>query len=442
MRDRVMKARLPCPLVAVGGPSGIGKTSAINYLVRRYPNEYARPLSYTSRAPRPDEDGREYLHVSDEEMRAMWQAGALANLDDAYGKLYGISTESIDTLGSSGVYPIKEVHPANHAKLRQLHPGLVSVIMLPFDANDLNLMTVGAREDRKTADAEFYSHIDLSQFDVIRPICAVESLEVVSEFLRGCIRATHATRALFPAPGMIDAVNRAGYDQVACEFSETRRVTTANFHLLSKAFFHSLIAETLIEGWTCLEVGPGWGWLRNEFRWPNVAYLGVDISPGMAHRSSEDGGVAVVQVGSARNLPLASSSVDAILASLADPFCYPAALCEMRRVMRPGGLFAMSAPARHWSDGIRDSDNSHYTVFGLNDGQQARVCSFTFSLTELCTLLELCGFEIARCATATGADLPSDARVAPAIALSAERQRVPLNDLAILNMVVARRAEK
>ena len=42
--------------VAIGGKSGIGKTTLINSLIAIYPSIFRRPISYTTRQRREGED--------------------------------------------------------------------------------------------------------------------------------------------------------------------------------------------------------------------------------------------------------------------------------------------------------------------------------------------------------------------------------------------------
>ena len=42
--------------VAIGGKSGVGKTSLVKNLITFYPNTFRRPISYTTRKRRDGED--------------------------------------------------------------------------------------------------------------------------------------------------------------------------------------------------------------------------------------------------------------------------------------------------------------------------------------------------------------------------------------------------
>lgn len=70
------------------------------------------------------------------------------------------------------------------------------------------------------------------------------------------------------------------YLKVANEFTEEKRVTTRNFHEVSRNFWNYLI-ENLHIGDSVLELGSGNGWLRDNFEWPAINYHCVDITSSM-----------------------------------------------------------------------------------------------------------------------------------------------------------------
>ena len=59
-------------LLVVSGPSGAGKGTICNALLKKYPDEYALSISATSRVPRGNEqDGVEYFFKTTEEFEEM-----------------------------------------------------------------------------------------------------------------------------------------------------------------------------------------------------------------------------------------------------------------------------------------------------------------------------------------------------------------------------------
>lgn len=417
--------------IAVGGPSGTGKTELISMLVQRYPFLYQRPVSFTTRAARVGESNAEYEFVSREDMVRLNENGLLANLDDVYGSLYGISRESIDDLVAKGIWPIKEIHPSRFENLRATFPDLITVIIVPAEDRK---MTALERSERAELDTEYYKGLDLSQFDIVRRSFEEETVGLLANSVHRYLYALISFDTKFPRPPIIDTLNRTGYSLIASEFTESLRPTTANFHELSRSFLRRVLSSPRTLGDRYLEVGPGQGWLRSEVNLEEVNYHAVDIAGAMTEKF-KDANDARVQNGSARYLDFASNYFDVVIASLGDPFCYPTALCEIQRVLRPGGRFVLTAPAKSWAEAVRPKHEQQKTSFRLSDGGLAQVYSFTFDIDELENLLEVCGLKVQEKEVALLLDLPQNATVSPVLIEASNK--LGRDNISILNMVCA-----
>src|ERR1700752_1511074 len=105
------------PFVAVGGPSGGGKTSLVNAIVGATDSGFRRPICYTTREPRIAETDAEYTFISRLEFERLLKDGKLLNRDEIGENLYGIDRDSVFQLHASGFVPIKEMRLANAAGL-------------------------------------------------------------------------------------------------------------------------------------------------------------------------------------------------------------------------------------------------------------------------------------------------------------------------------------
>jgi guanylate kinase len=75
--------------VVISSPSGGGKTTVVERLLRRVPS-LERSVSVTTRAPRPGErDGRDYRFVSDRMFRWMRRSNRLLEWAKVHGAYYG-----------------------------------------------------------------------------------------------------------------------------------------------------------------------------------------------------------------------------------------------------------------------------------------------------------------------------------------------------------------
>ena len=381
-----MENRPRIRLVAVGGPSSVGKTTLINQLIRRRDTVYQRPKSFTSRTRRIGEDGSEYDFLSTEEIKSLHECGALLNLDEAYGNLYGISNSHMRRLCVDGLLPIKEIHPANHEALRNKIDTFISVLVIARTSLQSKRQEDKSRSD---VDNEYYSNADPRAFDIVLRFDPTDPIDDVIDSLHCAISAELANKELFASE--VAVLNRIGYDSLAAEFTDDFRETTRDFHRLSKDFLVEAIRLYVGPAQDVLEIGPGSGWLRTTLRWPQVNYTAVDISPAMLQWPAH-GDQRVLA--SADRLPFGSMTFDCVFGVLMDPFCYPKALCEIRRVTKRSGHFILVVPCADWSNRIRVAETKDRTEFVRSDGHRVTVASFTHSLRDLSKLLAECGLEI------------------------------------------------
>jgi SAM-dependent methyltransferase len=366
-------------------------------------------------------------------MTTLSELGLLANLDEVYDNLYGISRDSIDNLISNRIWPIKEVHPSRFGHLKTTYPDLIAVIILPTEER----MPAPGRGERAAIDNDYFMNLDISQFDIALRSFAKETVTQIADSLYkhlfSLVRFDHE----FPRPPAIDALNKAGYSMIASEFTDNLRPTTANFHELSRNFFRRILSSPRTLGQRYLELGPGQGWLRREVNLEEIEYYAIELSEVMADRFEEAEGASDIKVqrGSARELKFPSNYFDVVIASLGDPFCYPTALCEVERVLKLGGRFILTAPAEDWVKVIRPENERQKTSFRLSKGGFAQVYSFTFEMETLEKLLAACGLKVQEKEVALLRYLPKTCLISPVL-IEASR-RLGRDDITILNMVCA-----
>ena len=96
-------------LFVITAPSGAGKTSLIDALVRADPS-LKLSISYTTRAPRPGEkDGVDYHFVDDAAFLAMQQRGEFLESAEVHGYRYGTSKKVITEALARGEDLILEI---------------------------------------------------------------------------------------------------------------------------------------------------------------------------------------------------------------------------------------------------------------------------------------------------------------------------------------------
>lgn len=413
--------------VLVGGPSGMGKTTLISDLITRYPEYFERPISYTTRPKRTTEDNSEYEFVSIEQFNELSNENKFVTVDNVYGHFYAMTTESINQILRKGKVPIKEIHPKNFHKIKEKYPDLLTILLIgkQIDPN--------TPDERIIKDASYFQTIDSSIFDLIMLNDLTTPITNRSKYLFNIIHVTLSTSQLFPRPNTIDEVNVKGYDLIANEFTEEKRITTKNFHTVSFPYFDRSIKEYIKEGDKVLEVGPGRNWLLNNFKFPEIEYSAIEISNRMIIKAKTSDAIN----SSIRYSKFDSEIYDIVIASLADPNFYPASICEIYRILKYNGFFIFSIPSSNWSDNLRDSEKNK-TTFQYNRNKPATVYSFTFNPENATRLTELCGFKTIESYGVKAKFEPSE-KISEAIITACKNSGKSTLDLEILTFIICQK---
>ncbi|KAH8171912.1 guanylate kinase domain-containing protein [Sarocladium implicatum] len=84
-------------VIAVSGPSGVGKGTLITRLLYRHPDRFVRSVSHTTRDPRPGEtDTSDYHFVTSDAFRSLISQGAFVEHTIFSGNHYGTSWQAIE----------------------------------------------------------------------------------------------------------------------------------------------------------------------------------------------------------------------------------------------------------------------------------------------------------------------------------------------------------
>ena len=90
-------------LLAVCGPSGVGKGTIVGQLISEFPSQFSFATSHTTRSPRNKErDGAEYHFVGSEKFEKMVKRGEFLEHAHVHGHSYGTSVGELSRLARSG----------------------------------------------------------------------------------------------------------------------------------------------------------------------------------------------------------------------------------------------------------------------------------------------------------------------------------------------------
>lgn len=134
-------------LFVIAAPSGAGKTTLVNALVKRNP-ELRFSVSYTTRKPRKTEShGRDYLFVDEAEFRRLCNAGEMLESAIVFDNRYGTSRSQVEQLLSQGHHVILEIDWQGARQVRESMPESTDIFILPPSAAELERRLRGRRTD-------------------------------------------------------------------------------------------------------------------------------------------------------------------------------------------------------------------------------------------------------------------------------------------------------
>jgi guanylate kinase len=124
-------------LFVITAPSGAGKTSLIDAVMREDPS-LRISVSYTTRAPRAGEqDGVDYHFVDESAFRRMRERGEFLESAEVHGNHYGTSRQVILDAVARGEDMILEIDWQGAQQVRRLYPDCVGIFILPPSIEEL-----------------------------------------------------------------------------------------------------------------------------------------------------------------------------------------------------------------------------------------------------------------------------------------------------------------
>ncbi|KAA3650968.1 MAG: guanylate kinase [Proteobacteria bacterium] len=143
----MQKTELTGTLYIVSAPSGTGKTSLVNALVRDT-NHLKLSTSHTTRPPRPKEiDGYNYHFIDRAKFEQMQMAGVFMESAEVFGNLYGTSQEAAQKMLDEGHDVVLEIDWQGAEQIKARFPDAISIFILPPSIAALKARLNGRGQD-------------------------------------------------------------------------------------------------------------------------------------------------------------------------------------------------------------------------------------------------------------------------------------------------------
>ena len=125
-----LKGKTEPRLIVLAAPSGAGKTTLCEMLLRDYPN-IRLSISTTTRQKRPNEvDGVHYHYVTREKFQDKIDAGEFAEWAEVHGHRYGTSRKTVDTFLGAGNSVLFDIDVQGAMSLLKIYKERVLLIFI------------------------------------------------------------------------------------------------------------------------------------------------------------------------------------------------------------------------------------------------------------------------------------------------------------------------
>ncbi|HYW19781.1 MAG TPA: guanylate kinase [Nodularia sp. (in: cyanobacteria)] len=145
------KSPSPGRLIVLTGPSGVGKGTLMQELLKRHPELYYS-VSVTTRSPRPGEiDGENYYFISRNKFEQLVDQGEFLEWAEFAGNYYGTPREAVLNQVQSGKLVVLEIELEGARQIRASFPRALSIFILPPSLNELESRIRGRAQDSEEA---------------------------------------------------------------------------------------------------------------------------------------------------------------------------------------------------------------------------------------------------------------------------------------------------
>ncbi len=124
--------------IFISGPSGVGKSTIINEMLKRNRN-IVLSVSYTTRTPRPGEkDGKDYFFVSKQTFEEMVAGHMFLEWACVHNQLYGTSIERVKEKETEGFDVLFDIDVQGVAQIREKGTKGCFILVVPPSIEELS----------------------------------------------------------------------------------------------------------------------------------------------------------------------------------------------------------------------------------------------------------------------------------------------------------------
>ena len=181
----------------ISGPSGVGKSTVLNALLKEYPDLYFS-VSATTRAPRPTEKPDVDYHFIEAETFRQWiEDGEFLEYAEYVGNFYGTPKKYVDEAMEQGKDVILDIEIQGAAQVCAKRPETVRIFIAPPSWEELErrLTARGTDTPEKVQKRLLRAQVELKNASDYNYFVINDTVEQAVEELRAILCAEHCKPA-------------------------------------------------------------------------------------------------------------------------------------------------------------------------------------------------------------------------------------------------------
>ena len=182
-------------IILITAPSGSGKTSVVNHLMKKFPS-LSFSVSATTRTPRKNEkNGQDYYFITEEEFRDKIQKKEFLEWEMVYeGKYYGTLKSDMERIWSENKIPVLDIDVQGAIHVQQQYPvNTIAIFIQAPSAEELKKRlknrgseteeSLQARLDKSNYEMTFKKHFENIITNENFQTACKEADQIVGDFL-------------------------------------------------------------------------------------------------------------------------------------------------------------------------------------------------------------------------------------------------------------------
>ena len=181
----------------ISGPSGVGKSTVLNALLKEYPDLYFS-VSATTRGPREGEvDGVHYHFIAPEFFHQMIEEDAFLEYAEYVGNFYGTPKKFVDAAMDEGRDVILDIEIQGATQVHNLRPDVVRIFIAPPSWKELErrLTARGTDSPEKVQKRLLRAKVELQTADHYDYFVINDTVDNAVRELRAIMLAEHCRPA-------------------------------------------------------------------------------------------------------------------------------------------------------------------------------------------------------------------------------------------------------